>query len=527
MTVAGGSNLQVQWNNAGTLDGMAGSSWNASNQVLTLTGSGTDNTTILTLTKAGNESSILDLNMPTGTQNGKVLRVFEPGDQTNVTPVTYIGNGGEIKTRAWLTVSGNVSGTGDGYVINDPLNSGTYPLMLAVWADVPYAITARTYNGTASGDETGGYIFVGVDWNGYQRLMIPSDGALCWGPGGSTFAQGGNAPALDTRLGRAAAGTLFLGDGTYGDYSGTLKLSNLTFADGTTQTTAATSSGVSGVTIAPGKSITVNSIITLGGSDSKTLTVNNSLGLSGTDGTTMTFPAASDTVAGLDTVQTFTAINTFNAQTTFNNDVVIANNQTIFGETSTGAAVTLFKIDSGNNFGMGSAALTGQMFFYPGTGKQIRFLNAATTAYMMAMLESSRSICFGANVFDSIWTFYDNTPSTGDSVLSIRAGAAREARVRFGSNSGTYDVGLQRDSAGGVLNVTDASTTATNFRGLRVRDLMVNGSSSLGGGAGVIALANATTPPTSTPTGGGILYVQNGALMYLGSSGTVTTIANA
>ena len=40
--------------------------------------------------------------------------------------------------------------------------------------------------------------------------------------------------------------------------------------------------------------------------DGKTLSVNNSLGLSGTDGTTMTFPAASDTIAGLGTVQSFT-----------------------------------------------------------------------------------------------------------------------------------------------------------------------------------------------------------------------------
>jgi hypothetical protein len=40
-------------------------------------------------------------------------------------------------------------------------------------------------------------------------------------------------------------------------------------------------------------------------------------------------------------------------------------------------------------------------------------------------------------------------------------------------------------------------------------------------------LANATTAPASNPTGGGVLYVESGALKYRGSSGTVTTIANA
>lgn len=48
-----------------------------------------------------------------------------------------------------------------------------------------------------------------------------------------------------------------------------------------------------------------------------------------------------------------------------------------------------------------------------------------------------------------------------------------------------------------------------------------------GGGIGVILLTNANTTPSSNPTGGGLLYVSAGALVYRGSSGTVTTIANA
>jgi hypothetical protein len=50
---------------------------------------------------------------------------------------------------------------------------------------------------------------------------------------------------------------------------------------------------------------------------------------------------------------------------------------------------------------------------------------------------------------------------------------------------------------------------------------------SFGGGAGVIGIANAGTVPTSNPSGGGVLYVESGALKFRGSSGTVTTIANA
>jgi hypothetical protein len=44
---------------------------------------------------------------------------------------------------------------------------------------------------------------------------------------------------------------------------------------------------------------------------------------------------------------------------------------------------------------------------------------------------------------------------------------------------------------------------------------------------GTIGISNAATVPTSNPVGGGILYVESGALKYRGSSGTITVIAPA
>jgi hypothetical protein len=56
----------------------------------------------------------------------------------------------------------------------------------------------------------------------------------------------------------------------------------------------------------------------------------------------------------------------------------------------------------------------------------------------------------------------------------------------------------------------------------------VGGAGSYGGGAGgVVFIANATTAPTTNPSGGGVLYVESGALKYRGSSGTVTTLGPA
>jgi hypothetical protein len=56
---------------------------------------------------------------------------------------------------------------------------------------------------------------------------------------------------------------------------------------------------------------------------------------------------------------------------------------------------------------------------------------------------------------------------------------------------------------------------------------LCSSSPSLGGGAGVIGIANATTVPTSLPTGGGVLYAEAGALKWRGSGGGITQIADA
>jgi hypothetical protein len=85
-----------------------------------------------------------------------------------------------------------------------------------------------------------------------------------------------------------------------------------------------------------------------------------------------------------------------------------------------------------------------------------------------------------------------------------------------GNNAGTK---------GNVLELMDNSATKL-FQFHNNGNFGVNGSS-YGSGTGVIFIANATTTPSTNPSGGGVLYVEGGALKYKGSSGTVTTIANA
>jgi hypothetical protein len=70
-------------------------------------------------------------------------------------------------------------------------------------------------------------------------------------------------------------------------------------------------------------------------------------------------------------------------------------------------------------------------------------------------------------------------------------------------------------------------TTTEKLRITSTGNVGIGTTAQFGSGAKVIGIANATTVPTTNPTGGGVLYVEGGALKYRGSSGTVTTIANA
>jgi len=100
-------------------------------------------------------------------------------------------------------------------------------------------------------------------------------------------------------------------------------------------------------------------------------------------------------------------------------------------------------------------------------------------------------------------------PSAGKFEIAVQADRLQINGRRADNTGFETIVVLQRPAAGGNLG----------FRATKNTDF--------GGGQGVIAMANATVAPTVNPAGGGILYVENGALKYRGANGTVTVIAPA
>lgn len=81
-----------------------------------------------------------------------------------------------------------------------------------------------------------------------------------------------------------------------------------------------------------------------------------------------------------------------------------------------------------------------------------------------------------------------------------------------------------------TLSVVDATATREALRldtDGSGANISLFGAGSYGSGRNVVFLTNAGAAPSTNPTGGGILYVESGALKYRGSSGTVTTLAAA
>jgi len=96
--------------------------------------------------------------------------------------------------------------------------------------------------------------------------------------------------------------------------------------------------------------------------------------------------------------------------------------------------------------------------------------------------------------------------------------------------AGKYEIAVQSDKfqINGRNANDNAFETIVVFQRLAAGgNIRFRTTSQFGGGQGVMAIANATVAPSLNPAGGGILYVEDGALKYRGSNGTVTVIAPA
>ncbi|MBF0383060.1 MAG: hypothetical protein HQL69_18725 [Magnetococcales bacterium] len=120
---------------------------------------------------------------------------------------------------------------------------------------------------------------------------------------------------------------------------------------------------------------------------------------------------------------------------------------------------------------------------------------------------------------------YNN--ATGNHNLSIGPGAginltAGHRNIFIGRNAGSL-VTTESDQ----LYIDNSITSTPLIHGEIANDNVGLSTTDYGGGVGVLALADATTAPTSNPTGGGILYFDAGVLKIRTPSGLFTVDVTA
>lgn len=202
------------------------------------------------------------------------------------------------------------------------------------------------------------------------------------------------------------------------------------------------------LTIANGKTHTVNNSITLAGVDGKTLTVNNSLTFAGTDATTMTFPSTSASIARTDAAQTFTGLQTFSGAISVGTTVSSYNG---ISTVSNGLPAILAKVDAVTQ----AAAISGAaLYTVPASGAGQYEISWAAVVTQAATTSSTLGGTLGFQV-----TYTDN--DTTASATTPGAGAPTAAsNLAYSQTNQNNTVGTQ---ASGVVVVNAKASSSITY----------------------------------------------------------------
>lgn len=149
-----------------------------------------------------------------------------------------------------------------------------------------------------------------------------------------------------------------------------------------------------------------------------------------------------------------------------------------------------------------------------GTVRPIRIISGNTT---FGINESTQSLVFTRTTPSTVLTLFDLT--TAGTGLSGTSSSQYGMRINPTIN--------QSSTAGYTMLLINPTESATGSGAKLLADFQVGGVSKFSvNNAGVEFHANVASAP-ATPTGGGVIYVEAGALKYKGSSGTVTVLGAA
>lgn len=157
-------------------------------------------------------------------------------------------------------------------------------------------------------------------------------------------------------------------------------------------------------------------------------------------------------------------------------------------------------------------------------GKVTNSVSTSTTDFYSANLSKTQDELRFKNGGDS-WGAAATLGSTTNVNISILANSLAKLIAIAGAGGRSKGVGTGTDVAFDVVNSGDVKRLEILSNGnVGILGGATNGS--YGSGTFVLFIANGTAP-SGNPTGGGIIYVESGALKYRGSSGTITTLGAA
>jgi len=202
----------------------------------------------------------------------------------------------------------------------------------------------------------------------------------------------------------------------------------------------------------------------------------------------------------------------------------------------------LAKLDTANTFTVGGHSVTAEStaiipLIIKGASGQTENLQAWQTSASanLARVSANGSIATAGNLavgavsITNLNQFQVTATAATQLGAVIRGAASQTADLQQWQNSGgTVLAKINSSGALGLSSIgqiTDGLTAITFAGGRNIQ--LGSTTPSLGGGSAVIGIANATTVPTSNPTGGGVLYVDTGALKYRGTTGSAATIVDA
>lgn len=230
-------------------------------------------------------------------------------------------------------------------------------------------------------------------------------------------------------------------------------------------------------------------------------------------------------------------------------------NTNFYNNTSLTAGNTFSRTQTGQIVGSNGRLLWGHIGDITGgnvtSGIQIAQSNG--TAFVVVGRNTANSSALvgntlfynGSTIVGEIYCTAAGANDSGYLSFATRAtGSASTERVRV-SNVGVLSANIiasdpiastlviRGGSAGGLVIQSSGGSTFWTFSGsgplfaAQAAQIAMGNISGITGTGTQIALANASTVPTGAPTGGGIIYVEAGALKYRGSSGTITTLGPA